>query len=53
MTKATTALPPTAFPLTLTRLLVPPRFHIRPQLLTRRASLPMGRDILSCLLVSA
>jgi hypothetical protein len=35
MTKATTALRPTAFPLTITRLLVPPDFYLRPQLLTR------------------
>ena len=33
--KGTTALRPTAFALTLTRLLVSPHFHMRPQLLTR------------------
>jgi hypothetical protein len=36
MTKATTALQPTAFFFPLTRLPVPSRFFLRPQLLTRR-----------------
>jgi hypothetical protein len=51
--KATNALRPTAFPLTLTRLRVPPRFHPRPQLLNRPSPLPTGRDIASCLLLPA
>jgi hypothetical protein len=33
--KATTSLPPTPLPLTMTCLPVPPRFYLRPQLLTR------------------
>jgi hypothetical protein len=52
MTKATT-LQPTVSPLTMTCLLVPPRFHLKPQLLTRRNPLPVGRDIPSCPLVFA
>jgi hypothetical protein len=33
--KVTAALRPTAFPLAMTRLHVPSRFHLRAQLLTR------------------
>jgi hypothetical protein len=47
MTKAATALRPTAFPLSMMCLLVPPRFHRRPQLLTRRECLLVGRDVSS------
>ena len=39
MTTATTSLWPLAFLLTMTRLPVPPRFHLRPQLLSHRERL--------------
>jgi hypothetical protein len=45
MTKTATSLRPTAFPLTMTRLLVPPRFCLRPQLLTHRERLLTGATL--------
>jgi hypothetical protein len=46
MTKATISPPSMLLPLTMTRLRVPPRFCMRPQLLTRLPVSPNGEGVL-------